>query len=155
MAPQGNKPSLFSADNMVQITGLLFAIVVVWLAYIWIIRPHAEVIELENKVLAATQTDEAFVPKRNFYVIIKNYEQQICFTLMLWAVIMVFHKFYQVRREKQVLWEDFLDSIGTRVTTWAGGWRTGSPACGGCPPFTRRGARSVQAGISAVGPSKS
>ena len=109
MAPQGNKPSLFSADNMVQITGLLFAIVVVWLAYIWIIRPHAEVIELENKVLAATQTDEAFVPKRNFYVIIKNYEQQICFTLMLWAVIMVFHKFYQVRREKQVLWEDFLD----------------------------------------------
>ena len=109
MATQSNRPSLFSTDNLVQLTGLLFAIVVIALAYNWIIRPRAAEIESENRSLAARQTTEAFVPKRDFFVIIKDYEQQICFTLMVWATIMISYKFYQIRQENQVLWEDFLD----------------------------------------------
>ena len=109
MATRSNQPSLFSTDNLVQLTGLLFAIVVIALAYSWIIRPRAADVELENRVLAAAETTEAFVPKRDFFVIIKDYEQQICFTLMIWATIMISYKFYQIRLENQVLWEDFLD----------------------------------------------
>jgi len=109
MAPKSNRPGLFSTDNLVQLIGLLFAIVVIALAYSWIVRPRAADVERENRVLAARQTNEAFVPKRDFFVIIKDYEQQICFTLMVWAVIMISYKFQEVRREKQMLWEDFID----------------------------------------------
>ena len=109
MAPKSNRRGLFSTDNLVQLTGLLFAIVVIALVYSWIVRPRAADVELENKVLAAKLSNEAFVPKRDFFVIIKDYEQQICFTLMVWAIIMISHKFYEIRQEKQMLWEDFID----------------------------------------------
>ena len=110
------RPSLFSRENIIQFLGLVFALVFVHTAYETIIRPQARNIERASKVIAAQQGDEAFVPERNVFTIIKDFEQEVCFILFLWAIIMITYKMYHVLQEKKVLAINFLDiETGERI----------------------------------------
>lgn len=107
---------LFSLENLVQFAGLLFSIFLIAYVYTNLVRPRAEQSMLEDAVRAAQQTEGAFVPKRDIYIIVKDYEQQICFTLMLWASIMVVYKLVQASREKRVFGEEFFEfEMGERI----------------------------------------
>ncbi len=45
--------------------------------------------------------DPNYVPARNFYIIIKDYEQEVCFILALWAVAIMGYKGFSLRRGQQ------------------------------------------------------
>ena len=104
------KYSLFSTENTVQFAGLIFSIVLVALIYSFIVRPQAEKVAMDNRVRAAQDAGrDEFEPERNFFTIIKDEEQQVCFTLLLWAMIIVFYKLSKVYQEKRVMGETFIE----------------------------------------------
>jgi len=116
MAAKISKSSLFSRENIYQFTGLLTSIIIIHLTYVAVIRPQAAKIQVANSLKAAQQSDSGFVPERSFFVIIKDYEQQVCFTLMIWAMMIVIYKLRQVWQEKIILNENFLDiETGERI----------------------------------------
>lgn len=100
---------IFSQSFMVQNLGLVFAIVAVALLYSLVIRPQARIDEALSQRIQATETDgETYAPERSIYIILKDYEQQVCMTLMVWAGIILSFKIFQVAREQQLLKVDFV-----------------------------------------------
>lgn len=104
------KYGLFSEGNVVQFCGLLFSIIFVALVYFFIVRPQAEKVAMDNRVRAAQDAGKReFEPERNLFTIIKDEEQQVCFTLLLWAMIIMGHKLIRVFREEKVMGQTFLE----------------------------------------------
>jgi biopolymer transport protein ExbB/TolQ len=100
---------IFSQSFIVQNVGLVFAIVAVGLLYSLLIRPQARVDEALSQRIQATETGgETYAPQRSIFIILKDYEQQVCLTLMVWAGIILFFKLFLVAREQQLLKVDFV-----------------------------------------------
>ena len=76
---------------------LVVAILVVHSAYVLHIRPTAQAILERDRV--AQIRDPAFVSERSFYVLIKDYEQEVVLILMLWAIGIIGYKARQQRVE--------------------------------------------------------
>jgi len=91
----------FSTEFIYQTFALVISIIIVHAAYVMIIRPQAEAILTEQAVLV--NTDEDYVPERSVYVLIRDYEQETCFILMLWALAIVAYKALTVTRERALL----------------------------------------------------
>ena len=119
MAAKNAKSSLFSRENIYQFAGLLISIVSISLIYELPklgIRAQAGKIQITNTLKAAQQSDTGFVPERTIFVIIKDYEQQVCFTLMVWAMMIIIYKLRQVWQEKSILNDNLLDiETGERI----------------------------------------
>lgn len=110
MPDKPKKYSLFSKENLVQFMGLLCSFVIVHMVYVSVVRPEAEEIAVANRVQFERLAGQGgFVPERNIYVIVKDYEQEICFILLFWALTIVFYKLYLVYQEKNVMSETFID----------------------------------------------
>ena len=110
MTGRRRRHSLFSNEIVIKYGGLVFAIVFVGALYTFIIRPQAEKVERNNRVLLAQDAGKGeFIPARSVSIIVKNPEQQICFTLLLWAVIMVSEKILTVHRIKRNMGETFVE----------------------------------------------
>ena len=89
-----------------QIFTLLIAFIIVHAAYVSIIRPKAaEFLAAEQQQLAE---NPRYVQQRNFYVVIKDYEQESCFILMIWALAILAYKGNTVFRQRQQLTHDLL-----------------------------------------------
>jgi len=100
---------IFSQGFIVQNVGLVFAIISVALLYSMVIRPQARVDEILSQRLQVTETDEGgYAPQRSIFIILKDYEQQVCLTLMVWAAIILSFKLFLVAREQQLLKVDFV-----------------------------------------------
>ena len=87
-------------DLISQFAALLISILVVHSIYLLFIRPEANLI-LEE----AAQRNEA--PPRTLVIVIKDYEQEACFVLFLWALSMVGLKWRNVMRERDYFDLDF------------------------------------------------
>ncbi len=89
-----------------QIFSLLIAFIIVHAAYISVIRPKADAfLEQEHHMMLQ---DSNYVQKRDFYVVIRDYEQEACFILMLWAMAILCFKGYDSWRENHLLNTDIL-----------------------------------------------
>lgn len=80
---------------------LVIAIIVVHALYVAVIRPNAEVIQEQQSMLQ--QTDESYVPERSIYVILRDFEQETCIILLLWAMSIIGLKFKSTIRERSLL----------------------------------------------------
>ena len=71
-----------------QIVALVLSFVVVHTIYVGLVRPNAEaVIEAERQAIAAQQASgEPVTIERSAWVVLKDYEQEACFILMLWVM---------------------------------------------------------------------
>ena len=79
----------YPVEFVYQIVSLILAIIVVHSAYVLVVRPNADT-ELARQT-AMMQANPDFVPKRSVWVIIRDFEQEACFILGLWALaIMAF-----------------------------------------------------------------
>ena len=67
-----------------QLFALLFAALFVHAIYVTAIRPEAETLLAEQRTAAAA--DENYVPERHLAVVLRDFEQEACFILMLWAM---------------------------------------------------------------------
>jgi len=84
-----------------QFVALLFAFLIVHATYVTLIRPNAELIQEQQNLLQ--ETDENFVPERSVYIILRDFEQETCIILLLWAMSIIGMKTQQVLRERKLL----------------------------------------------------
>ena len=107
---------IFTQGFVVQSVGLLIAVVGVWLLYSEYIRPQAAEVEINRRIMEQQGRDDASDGQRNFVVILKDYEQQTCLTLMVWASILLSFKLWQVSREHNILGREFVHlEVGQRI----------------------------------------
>jgi biopolymer transport protein ExbB/TolQ len=97
-----------------QLIALFIAIIIVHAVYVTIVRPGAQTILEEQRALQAEGA--AYDMDRSFYVIIKDYEQEACFVLMLWATAIMSYKARFVISERRLLRRSMIElESGTRI----------------------------------------
>ena len=73
-----------SSEFLYQVFALILAIILIHTFYVTLIRPNANAILQQQ--LAREAAGETYVAERSFYIVVKDYEQEACFVLMLWAM---------------------------------------------------------------------
>jgi len=96
----------FPVEFVYQFFALIFAAILVHGAYVSVVRPNAEVQLAEQRALVAQQPDAEV--ETSVYVVLKDYEQEACFVLMLWALAILGYKWAVVLRERGLLESDLL-----------------------------------------------
>ena len=98
---------LFPSELIFQIFALLAAFIIVHAIYVALIRPNAEAFQTEEKIRLEQNTD--YEPQRSIYVVLRDFEQEVCFILMLWALSILGYKAARIRRQNTQL---RLDLVG-------------------------------------------
>jgi biopolymer transport protein ExbB/TolQ len=97
-----------------QLVALLVAIILVHAIYVTVVRPNADSIVTRAAEVAAAGGD--YVVPRSFFVVIKDFEQEACFVLMIWALAIMGYKTRTALRESRMQEMPLVSvSEGTRV----------------------------------------
>ena len=111
-----------------QLATLLIAVIVVHAFYVAVVRPNADAIIEERQI--QIEENPNYVPERSFFVVIRDFEQEVCFVLMLWALSILGYKAYAASLERALLQQDLVPiAEGMRIL----------------PEDTREYARQIQA----------
>lgn len=106
----------FTQGFVVQIVGLLVAIFGVGALYSQYIRPQAAEMEITKRILEQRGAEEAAESSRNLVIILRDYEQQACLTLLVWASILLAYRLWLVGRERSVIGREFVSlEAGQRI----------------------------------------
>lgn len=101
-----NHSNRLPTELIYQLFSLLIAFIIVHSLYISIIRPQADhFMQQEHEQMLA---DTSYVQKRNFYVIVRDYEQEACFILMFWALAIMTFKGFSSWKQSHLLNQDLL-----------------------------------------------
>ena len=90
-----------------QVIALVLAIIIVHLVYVTVVRPNADAI-LQAQA-EREQAGEAFVQERSIYVVLRDYYQESCFILALWAMAIMGLKARNALRERRMLEQRFIE----------------------------------------------
>jgi biopolymer transport protein ExbB/TolQ len=94
------------SDFAVQALALLAAVVLVHGLYVTVVWPRSE------SALAAQharmQVDPNYIQDRSIWVILRDYEQESEIILMLWALAIIAHKVWLLKRERRLLDRDLV-----------------------------------------------
>ncbi|PPR11330.1 MAG: hypothetical protein CFH41_00911 [Alphaproteobacteria bacterium MarineAlpha11_Bin1] len=96
----------FPSELIFQIFALLVAFIVVHTVYVGIIRPNAEAFHKIEQTQIAQNSD--YEPQRSLYVVLRDFEQEVCFILMFWALSILGYKAVRVYRQQKQLKLDFV-----------------------------------------------
>jgi biopolymer transport protein ExbB/TolQ len=96
----------FPTEFVYQIFSLLVAFILVHAIYVTVVRPAATAF-LEREAINMKE-DPQYVQQRSFFVVIKDYEQEACFVLMLWALAILGYKGAAAWRQQKLLEQDLL-----------------------------------------------
>lgn len=103
-----------------QVFSLVLIVLFVHLLYAGLIRPNADAM-LARQAAAATAAaadtaDQAQTTERSFYVVVRDFEQEACFILLLWALsIMAFKAVVTVRHRRMLQQELVPLAEGVRI----------------------------------------
>ena len=104
----------YPREFVFQISSLIIAVIIVHVFYVLIVRPKADSILAEQA--AMMQVDQDYVQERSTWVIIRDFEQEACFILMLWAAAIMAYKSYSASQERKLVEEELVPLIeGTRI----------------------------------------
>lgn len=98
---------LFPSELIYQIFALLIAFIFVHAIYVAVIRPNADAFTAVEKVQFSQ--DANYEPQRSAYVVLRDFEQEACFVLLLWAIAILGYKAMASRRQQKQL---MLDLVG-------------------------------------------
>ena len=90
-----------------QVIALALAVILVHLVYVTVVRPNADAILQAQQEQA--EAGGAYIPQRSLYVVLRDYEQESCFILALWAVSIMGLKTRNALRERAMLQRQFID----------------------------------------------
>jgi len=90
-----------SVDFFYQLTSLVVALIIVHAIYVTVVRPRADAFWAEQAALTAADPDH--VQQRSVWVIVRDFEQEACFVLMLWAMAIMASKGVTIARESRQL----------------------------------------------------
>ncbi len=96
----------YPSEFLYSLFSLLAAVIVVHAFYVAAVRPNAQAV-LDAQA-AAMKTDPDYVPDRSLWVIMKDYEQESCIILLLWALAIIGYKGRATLRERAVLDTDLV-----------------------------------------------
>ena len=96
----------FPSELVYQVFSLLIAFILVHAVFVTLVRPQASAF-LEQEA-ANMQADPGYVQQRSFWVVIKDYEQETCFVLMLWALAILGYKGRLAFSQHKLLDQDLL-----------------------------------------------
>ncbi|GAA6167273.1 MotA/TolQ/ExbB proton channel family protein [Sessilibacter corallicola] len=96
-----------STEFLYQLFALITAAILVHAVYVTLVRPQAEAIVQHQMELQ--EQGEAFVTERSLFVVLKDYEQEACFILMLWALAIMGYKAREVMSERKLLQASILN----------------------------------------------
>jgi biopolymer transport protein ExbB/TolQ len=96
-----------SSEFIYQLFALLIAVIVVHAVYVGAIRPSADAQIRQQMELQ--QAGEDFVPERTFAVVIRDFEQEACFILLIWALAIMGYKARRTLQEQSLLDRRLLD----------------------------------------------
>jgi len=100
------KPKM-SSEFIFQLFALLIAVILVHAVYVGAIRPAADAqLAQQAEQLAAGQD---VVTPRSLAVVIRDFEQESCFILLLWALAIMGYKSRRVAHERDLLERRLLD----------------------------------------------
>src|SRR5512135_1015316 len=88
-------------EFLFEVFALVIIAIIVQGVYATVVRPQAEAIRAYDAAQMAT--DKNYVPERSPFVIIKDYEQEVCFILALWAFAIMGYKAVMLRRARTLL----------------------------------------------------
>lgn len=109
-----NINSQLSSEFLYQVFALLAAVIVVHTIYLTLIRPSAAAIMEEQ--LARETAGQVIVAERSFYTVVKDYEQETCFILLIWSTAIMGFKARRALGERQLLQQALLQiGEGNRV----------------------------------------
>jgi len=89
-----------------QLFSLFVSIIIVHAIYVSIVRPNATLL-LEEQAIQIN-ADPNYVPERSIYIVVRDFEQESCFVLMLWAMSLMGYKAMQAVQERKVLQMDLV-----------------------------------------------
>ena len=90
-----------STEFIYQVFALIVIIIMVHAVYVAVIRPRADA-ELAEQA-ALLETDKSLITTRSVYVLVRDYEQEACFILMLWAISIMGYKGLAIIRHRKLL----------------------------------------------------
>jgi biopolymer transport protein ExbB/TolQ len=96
----------YPREFLFSIFTLLAATIVVHALWVALVRPNAQAVLVAQA--AAMKADPDYVPERSLWVIVKDYEQESCLILMLWALGIIGYKGRAALRESAALEEDLV-----------------------------------------------
>jgi biopolymer transport protein ExbB/TolQ len=88
----------FPTEFVFQVFALIVAIIIVHAFYVSVVRPNA-IEDLREQQIQLAENPDAVV-ERSAWVIIKDFEQEACFILMLWAMAIMGYKGLRLSRER-------------------------------------------------------
>ena len=95
-----------SVDFLYQLAALVVSLIIVHALYVTVVRPRADTFSAEQA--ARTAADPEYEQHRSVWVIVRDYEQEACFVLMLWAMAIMASKGLTTSRESQLLESDLV-----------------------------------------------
>lgn len=117
-----------SSEFLYQVFALIIAVIVVHAIYVTVVRPRATDVLAEQTL--RVQQEEDFTPDRSVWVLIRDFEQEACFILMLWAFAIMGYKASTAISERSLLQRELVPvRDGVRIL----------------PEDTREYARTIQA----------
>ncbi|MHC4941323.1 MAG: MotA/TolQ/ExbB proton channel family protein [Planctomycetota bacterium] len=106
--------STISREFIFQVFVLIASIIVVHAIYVTVIRPEANAFLQRQR--AAMADDPEYIAERSFFVVIRDYEQEACFILAIWAFAIMGYKGLAVIRARSLLQVDLIPlSEGMRI----------------------------------------
>jgi biopolymer transport protein ExbB/TolQ len=96
----------FPTEMIYQVFSLLLIFIIVHGAYVALIRPKAEAFLAMEQERLLQQPDA--VQSQNFYVVIRDFEQEACLIIFLWALAILAYKGYAIWQQICQLNEDLL-----------------------------------------------
>ena len=104
----------YPVEFVYQTLSLIIAVIVVHSIYVLVVRPKAEIALGEQR--AMIELDPAAAQERSVWIIIRDFEQEACFVLMIWAVAIMAYKGVIAVKEHRLLETDLVPvSEGTRI----------------------------------------
>jgi len=85
---------------------LIIAVIAVHSVYVTIVRPKAAAVIAAQR--EGMKKDPNYVSERSFYVVLKDWEQESCVILALWALAMIGYKGWHSRSERKLLDQDLV-----------------------------------------------
>jgi len=99
-------PRKIPAELIFQIFSLLIAFILVHGTYVTVIRPRADAFMAAQRQLMELNPDQ--VRERDFFVVLRDYEQEACIILLVWALAIMAYKGTATWRQRTLLGTDIL-----------------------------------------------
>lgn len=96
----------FFSEFLYQVFALIIAVIIVHAIYVTQVRPRATEILAEQALRQQAEAD--YTPERTVWVLVRDFEQEACFVLMIWAFAIMGYKAVVAVNERSLLQRELL-----------------------------------------------